>query len=91
MKKDFDRLFDSGWVNDAGENSGIYDIFPTASRKERLAEQQICLHKNGQNRVVTQDGVSDQLAYRRCALSPYAMDGGSRMGIRPDGVGSVVR
>ena len=91
MQKDWQRLKTMDWFGTAGDVTGLNEAFPSPQRKEQLAEQQICLHKNSQNRIVTQNGVSDELAYRRCPLAPYQTDGGSRMGIRPDGNGTVIR
>lgn len=91
MQRDWQRFTSFDWFGTGADVTGVSEAFPSAQRKEQLAEQDICLHKNSQNRVVTQNGVSDAVAYRRCPLAPYANDGGSRIGIRPDGNGSVVR
>lgn len=91
MKRDWDNLTFTNWLGLGGDVSGFNEAFPSAQRKEQLAEQDICLHQNSQNRVVTQNGVNDSVGYRRCPLAPYSQTGGSRMNIRPDGQGTVVR
>ncbi len=91
MKRDWDNLTSTDWLGLSGDVSGFNEAFPSAKRQEQLAEQEICLHKNSQNRVVTQNGVNDSVAYRRCPLAPYSQTGGSRMNIRPDGNGTVIR
>lgn len=71
------------------------DIFPpnapsfqqvlnTPTWREQQAEQRICLHHNGENRITQEDGVSDALVYRRCALAPYPETMGARMENRPE-------
>lgn len=89
MKKDWDRIKGPIW-GEAGERIGFDEVLPTAKQKEATNEKQICLHGNGRNRVTTQSGVNDKVDYRNCVLAPYQTDAGSRMGNRPDGVGSVV-
>lgn len=91
MKRDWDNLTSTRWLGVGSDVTGFSEAFPSAQRKEQLAEQDICLHKNSQNRIITQNGVNDSVAYRRCPLAPYAQEGGSRMGIRPDGNGTVIR
>lgn len=91
MKRDWDNLTSTRWLNVGSDVTGFSEAFPSAQRKEQLAEQEICLHNNSRNRVITQNGVNDSVAYRRCSLAPYAQDGGSRMNIRPDGQGRVIR
>ena len=89
MKKDWERIKGPFW-GQSEESLSLNEIVPTAKRTEAENEKQICLHKNGSERVMMQDGVSDQVAYRRCVLAPYQTDAGSRMGNRPDGNGAVV-
>lgn len=91
MQRDWQRFTSTDWLGLGGDVSGFNEAFPSAKRKEQLAEQQICLHKNSGNRVTTQNGISDSFSYRRCVLAPYDTQGGSRMGIRPDGNGTVIR
>jgi hypothetical protein len=91
IEKEWHQFKSTDWLGIGGDVSGYNEAFPSAKRKEQLAEQQICLHTNSGNRVTTQNGVSDQFAYRRCVLAPYDTQGGSRMGIRPDGNGTVIR
>lgn len=91
MQRDWDRIKGPFW-QDAGEDLNNGDaIALTATQKEARNERGICGHPNSQERVVTQNGVSDSYEYRRCALAPYDQKGGSRMGIRPDGNGTVVK
>jgi hypothetical protein len=90
MKKDWERIKGPFW-DDAGEDLGAGNVAVTAKQKEAKAELGICGHPNSQERVVTQNGVSDAYQYRRCPLAAYDQKGGSRMGIRPDGHGTVVK
>jgi hypothetical protein len=89
MKRDWERFKGPVW-SESADKLGFEKVWPSARQKEVQNEKMICMHGNSQNRVVQQDGVSDEVAYRRCPLAPYAMDGGSRMGNRPDGNGHVV-
>ncbi len=91
MRQEWQQLKSTDWLGIGGDVTGFNEAFPSAQRKEQLAEQQICLHTNSGNRVTTQNGVSDNFTYRRCVLAPYDTQGGSRMGIRPDGKGTVIR
>ena len=90
MKKDWERFKGPVW-SDSADKLGMDKVWMTPSQKEVANEKMICMHGNSQNRLVQQDGVSDEVAYRRCPLAPYPMDGGSRMGNRPDGNGTVVK
>ncbi len=89
MKKDLERLKGPAW-SEGAEHLGLSEAVGTAKAKELANEKKICGHPNSQNRIVTQNGVSDSYGYRRCPLAPYDTAGGSRMGIRPDGIGTVV-
>lgn len=89
MKKDWDRLKGPVW-SDSADKLGFGEAVGTTKATELANEKKICGHPNSQNRIVTQDGVSDSYGYRRCPLAPYDMSGGSRMGVRPDGIGTVV-
>ncbi|NBX86784.1 MAG: hypothetical protein EBQ80_06110 [Proteobacteria bacterium] len=87
MRKEWEEFKGHSWRDTAGEASGWYELFPPPSRREAMAERELCLHTNGENRVTTQTGVSDKLAYRRCVLAPYGdarNAGGVRMRHRPD-------
>lgn len=90
MQQEWHQFSHFDWVRSAGEISGFHETFPSAADKERMNEEKICEHPNSQERVVTQDGISDAVVYRRCPLAPYSNDGGSRLGNRPDGLGKVV-
>ena len=90
MQRDWERMKGAVW-SDSQSKLGLDDALPTARQKELAHEKQICGHPNSQNRVVTQNGVNDSYGYRRCPLAPYDMSGGSRMGLRPDGQGKVVK
>lgn len=87
MQEDWNRLYTTDWE----EASRVNEALPSPQYKERLAEENICNHPNTAMRVTTQDGVSDHYSYRHCPLSPYDTKGGTRMGIRPDGNGTVVK
>jgi hypothetical protein len=84
MKRDWERLKGPAW-SDSADRLGWETVLPTASSKERANEETICEHPNTRVRVVAQDGVNDQVSYTRCPLSPYDVQAGSRLGIRPDG------
>jgi hypothetical protein len=87
MKKDWNRLGTTDWE----EASRVDEVFPSQSHEELVNEERICDHPNTTNRVTTQDGVNDSLSYRHCPLSAYPTDNGARMGIRPDGQGSIFK
>lgn len=89
MQQEIKHDLGFGWAKDAYNSLDIDEIFQTSQQKEMANEQSICLHANSQERVVTQNGVSDAVDYRRCPLAAYPMDGGSRLGNRPDGNGTV--
>lgn len=91
MQRDWQAFTSFDWLGRSADVTGLSEAFPSPQSQEAAAEQRICLHVNSQNRIVTQNGVNDALAYRRCPLAPYPSDGGSRMGLRPDGNGTVVR
>ena len=91
ISKEWQQFKSTSYLNVGADVSGFTELFPSPQAKETQAEQRICLHPNSRNRIITQNGVNDELAYRRCPLAPYATEGGSRMGIRPDGNGTVVR
>lgn len=84
MQREWERFKGYDWGEATDKLTGYSELFPSPLDKEAKAEQQICLHPNGSNRVIEQDGISDHVDYRRCALSPYAMDSGLRIGRRPD-------
>jgi hypothetical protein len=84
MQREWERFKGYDWADATDKLTGFTEAFPSATQKEAKAEQQICLHPNGGTRVTQQDGISDQVAYRRCALGPYATDSGQRIGRRPD-------
>lgn len=90
MKRDWERIKGPVW-RESGEKLGTDSVWATARQQEAANEKRICMHSNSQNRIVQQDGVSDEFAYRRCPLAPYDMQGGTRMGARPDGNGVVVK
>lgn len=87
MRKEWEEFKGHNWRETTGEVSGWYALFPPPERREAMAERELCLHTNGENRVTTQTGVSDKLGYRRCVLAPYGdarNAGGVRMRHRPD-------
>lgn len=90
MQKDWERVKGPVWDGSV-DKLGLGSVWATPQQREAANEQQICGHPNSRNRLVTQNGVSDAYGYRRCALAPYDNAGGSRMGIRPDGQGKVVK
>lgn len=87
LKKDWDQLRMYDWRSTADQvESGIW---PSPTQREAEAEKKICLHKNGENRVVTQNGVSDAVEYKHCVLADYPSGmaaGGGRLTGRADGV-----
>ncbi|RYG58733.1 MAG: hypothetical protein EON60_12450 [Alphaproteobacteria bacterium] len=90
MKKDWDRIKGPVW-SESADKLGFGETVGTAKATELANEKKICGHPNSQNRVVVQEGVNDSYSYRRCPLAPYDTAGGSRMGVRPDGIGAVVK
>lgn len=84
MQRDWERLKGYDWGDSTAKLTGYREAFPTPSQREAQNERKICLHANGETRVVMQDGVSDAYEYRRCALLPYDTQGGQRMGNRPE-------
>ncbi len=84
MRKEWQQFTITSFTDIGADVTGFTELFPSPQAKEQAAEQRICLHPNSRNRIVTQNGVNDELAYRRCPLAPYDTQGGSRMGIRPD-------
>lgn len=87
IRKDWEDLKDFNWAKTGDEVTGFSDAFPSPTKREQLAEQQICLHKNGDNRVVMQNGISDKAEYRHCVLTPYPTGeaaSGLRMHNRPE-------
>jgi len=87
LHREWQRLKGYDWGAATAQVTGMRDLLPTPSQREADADLALCLHPNGSERVMTQDGVNDRLEYRRCVLSPYATDAGQRMGRRPDGDG----
>lgn len=68
MRKDWEQLKAFNWVSTAEDFTGFAEAFPSPTQREAREEARLCLHKNGSNRVITQNGVSDQVAYRQCVL-----------------------
>lgn len=67
------------------KSTGFDKLLPSQPEREAAAELDVCSHINGQNRVISQNGVSDYTTYRRCAASPYPHDTGMRLQNRPQG------
>lgn len=87
LRKDWQDFKDYDWMSNAKDVTGWREAFPTATESEKLANRETCLHGNSENRVITQNGVSDEIGYRRCVLDPYPQGPntpGLRMGNRPE-------
>lgn len=69
------------------KSTGFDKLIPGQKDREDAAELVVCTHPNGQNRVISQNGVSDYASYRRCAATPYPAAGsvGQRLSDRPKG------
>lgn len=48
-------------------------------RKVKTARKKACVRANTEGRVITQDGVSDHIAYQRCYDTPYDVVTGQRL------------
>lgn len=86
LHKNWENFKNYDWVDNAKDVTGWREAFPTATESERLASRMACLHPNGENRIVTQDGITDSVGYRRCVLDPYP-EGRNAPGLRLDGRG----
>lgn len=61
----------------------VDEVYPSYAHQEREADREVCFHPNSQRRVVTQNGVSDQIDYTWCVLQPYDDTLGQRLDGRP--------
>lgn len=84
MAQDWHNFKTYNYIGAVKDMSGFSEAFPSAAAREQAADNAICLNPNGSNRVMTQNGIEDQVDYRRCALGPYATNVGQRIGRRPD-------
>jgi hypothetical protein len=88
INRDWQRIKTWDVMPITDEDTSSFDTeSPLASSRERVAERAICLHPNGENRLIMEDGVSDHVNYRRCTLAPYPVGDatpGQRMNGRPD-------
>lgn len=85
--REWQTFADYDWIGSTKSLTGFGEAFPSATERERVAAREDCLHSNSENRIITQDGVADSLAYRRCVLAPYPQGKtapGLRMGSRPE-------
>ncbi len=57
-------------------------VLNTYAHQEREADKEVCLHKNGGTRILTQNGVIDSVPYTWCVLQPYGTDMGQRLDAR---------
>ncbi|MBI1308464.1 MAG: hypothetical protein GC129_01210 [Proteobacteria bacterium] len=86
LHRDFERAKSFDWQGAATDMSGIETVWPSPRTLRLKEEEQACLHGHGENRVVSENTVSDYAVYRRCVLDPYPQGEaapGQRMGNRP--------
>jgi hypothetical protein len=69
------RFKSEPWGERLAAFSGLTALVPPPADKERAADAALCNHPRGSNRVVTQSGIEDSVAARRCAVSPYPTAG----------------
>jgi hypothetical protein len=65
--------------------TGFDDMFPSAAQREAQGDLAVCANRWGENREISQNGISDAVDYRRCSVSPYPTTMGQRLGGRPQG------
>lgn len=50
--------------------TGLKKAFPTATEKELAHENTLCMHEDAHDRVLSANGIDDEVHYVRCTLSP---------------------
>lgn len=81
-QQEWARFKETAWGDSLAQATGLAKLNPGPARREAVADADTCLHPAGRERITRQDGIEDSVAYRRCAVSPYATGGaapGSRL------------
>lgn len=84
FRKEWNEAKRYDWRRNIEDASGATELIPSPRTKRANAEKTLCMHHYGEQRVTSQNGISDSVGGRRCVLSPYPT-GGHRLKGRGEG------